>query len=375
MTGIAIGKDAFANANGGIAIGADITADAGETRIRGKSLEVAGKHPAVTGPLSSHLRLRDENGDLHELSVTTGGQVYPALTPIDVQVYTAGEHTWTKPAGAQLVYIVATGAGAGGDAGVSAMYDETGDPDADYETTAGGRGGSRGVWLVPADEFDATVAVSVASGTAGAPGGTASGAGPGGVYRAFADTPDPTSFGKYVAEEGQYRASRLVSAYQETLPFGVVAAVEDFLQGPAAEATTLDLSQFDPSTSTEHSLGAGGHGGGRYSVSPWGPYGPDLTPVRSTSGQQGIGAPLDVEDSTEPPDTTVFGGTGSGGWSPGFVAPSDSYPPPQLDGHPGGYPGGGGGGGCNVYTFTPGPARASGSGGAGADGQIIVITI
>lgn len=376
MSGISIGQGSSATSDDGIAIGRDITAgNPSEAVIRGASFEVAGRHPSIVGPRSSHLRLRDVNGDRHELSVNTAGQIFPALATlaIDVQTYAPGSYTWTKPDGAQLVYIVATGAGSGGCSGISLLFDPS-DPDAYYETSAGGRGGSRGVWLVPADELPDSVPVEVAEGTAGGVGGAATGAGWSNVYVDFPAEPDPTFFGDYIAEEGQYPASRYVIPFDSTIPGPVVLALDQLGIFPS-QAGVLDLSSFDSMTTSERAIGAAGHGGKQPSSSSWEYDEPSITPWRGLSGQQGIGAPLDTAAATSPPDTTIFGGTGSGGWSPGFSGRTAAVEPTLRDGHAGGYPGGGGGAGLDVFAVTPNPARTSGNGGDGAGGQIIVISI
>lgn len=376
MTGIAIGKDAFANADGGIAIGADITADAGETRIRGVALEVAGKHPDVTGPLSSHLRLRDENGDLHELSVTTGGEIYPALTElaVDVQVYTAGDHTWTKPAGAKLVYVVIVGAGSGGSGGTSAAWSSS-DPDAYHKLPVAGLGGNRGVWLLPADQFAASVPVHVAAGTPGTSGGTASGPGEAGYFHPdYPQLPEPSTFGQLSSADAQFRGSSGADI-RAILPPALASlnAGENTAYFTTPRAPVYNDAGV-PVWNT-HATAAAGSGGGvpTESFYSWADGYPQAQ-LPEWSGEMGVSSRPTVSGQPWTNDATVLGGTGSGGNAGENVWPGD-VTLQGTDGENGGYPGGGGGVGGSAFVNDPASPKPSGSGGNGADGQIIVITI
>ena len=79
---------------------------------------------------------------------------------VDVQAYTA-DATWTKPAGASIVQVIAIGGGGGGGSGLIRTTSTT------RGGGAGGGGGGITNWTVPAASLTGTVAVTVGAGGAG----------------------------------------------------------------------------------------------------------------------------------------------------------------------------------------------------------------
>lgn len=280
---------------------------------------------------------------------------------INVQAYTA-DATWTKPAGAQFVEVIAIGGGGGGGSGRLGAASST--------RGGGAGGGGAGItrWMVPAAALGATVAVTVgAGGAGGAPVLTS------GVSGAAGTAGTASTFGSHVYAAGGAGGA---GGAGTTAPVGGAGATAAILAGGnggnggagATGGPTVGLA----------ALGAAGGGGGGSVTSgntaqagqTGGAGSPFFAGASALAGGAG-GAATGVSGSagTSSTSSQPFGGGGGGGGGANHVASGSAIG--GTGGVGGSYGAGGGGGGGGTTSTASGQ---SGEGGAGASGIIYVIT-
>jgi hypothetical protein len=282
---------------------------------------------------------------------------------VDIQEFTtAGSHTWTKPAGASLVYVLMFGGGGGGGSGRKRSSGSV----ANLATGgAGAGGGGRTELWVPAVALGSTETVVVGSGGSGgaartvddtngvdgAAGGSsefgslalargAAGAPGGGSGTVVSGSNSGGSVAEIVEGSNLYTGS----GGQGRATFGAAGGQGGYKPGGGGGG-----GGFGANSTTAESGGNGGAGGGLFRS------------VSSATGNGGSGGAGSASGSNGAAATSVFvGGSGGGG--------GGSSTTTAGSGANGGYPGGGGGGGGAGHTVN------SGAGGNGAAGYVLVVT-
>lgn len=274
----------------------------------------------------------------------------------DVQVYTSGSGTWTKPAGAMEVCYYMIGGGGGGGSGRRGA--------AGTARVGGGGGGSGGVnqGCVPASALSATESYVVGAG------------GTGGAAQTSNDASGSTSSGSTGSTFAFWRAgagSGGSGGGNGSGGTGGAAATSGYGAGIAgAAASTAGNAGANGSSSaigsTSTSGGGGGSGGGittgdaasNGGTGGNGAFAMVTPPAGGTAGTScGNGG-----DGTASPTSTQNGGGGGGGGA------SCSSGAAGNGGAGGSYGAGGGGGGGSLN------GNNSGAGGNGANGIVIVIS-
>lgn len=245
---------------------------------------------------------------------------------------TAGNHTWTKPAGAKFVHIFLIGGGGGGASG------RKGAEGTDRYGGGGGTGGSVGFTILPADELNSTEDVTVGAGGGGGAARISNN-----VSGANGAIGGNSSFGDISAKGGGPGFSGTNSSGTGGNARASMATVGS---GGGSTVTGAIASQGG-----EGFAGSGGGGCGRDAA--------DTSVIFPGSGGGGIntggGAGANGADSSHPSFS------GGGGGSGGVVG---------SNGFNGGWPGGGGGGGGAGINGT----NDSGAGGNGSHGYVRITT-
>ena len=280
---------------------------------------------------------------------------------IDVQAYSA-DGTWTKPAGAQFVEVIAIGGGGGGGSG------RLGAPASTRGGGAGGGGAGITRWMVPAAALGATVAVTVGQGGAGgAPQLTS------GVNGNAGSPGTAATFGAHVYASGGFGGA---GGAGTSAPIGGAGASASII--PGGVGGNGGAGATGSPTVGASALGAAGGGGGgsvtsgntQQAGANGGAGSPFLAGASALAGGAGgatggtAGAVGTSTSSSQP-----FGGGGGGGGGANHAAAGSA---PGGDGGDGGSFGAGGGGGGGGTTSTA--SGQSGEGGAGANGIVYVIT-
>lgn len=284
-----------------------------------------------------------------------------AQSALALNVYTSNA-TWTKPAGASVVQVIAIGGGGGGGSG------RLGAPASTRGGGAGGGGGGMTMWTVPASTLAATVAVTVGSGGAGGTSittpSTNGNAGAAGTA---------STFGTHV-----YAAGGLAGAggAGTVAPVGGAGATAAILAG--GTGGNGGAGATGSPTAGAAALGAAGGGGGGSVTSgdtqqagasggAGSPFNGGATALAGGSGGTTGGG--GGSSGTSATANQPFGGGGGGGGGANHAASGSAI---GGDGGAGGsYGAGGGGGGGGTTSLTSGQ---SGKGGSGANGIVIVIT-
>lgn len=297
---------------------------------------------AATGGLSkatlsagANIVITNANGSI-TLTASTGA------TPSEIQVFTSSG-TWTKPADAKSVHIIAIGGGAGGGSGRASASG----------TAAGGGGGGgsggRSFITLEAALLGATETVTVgAAGTGGAARTVGSDglAGTNGIG---------TAFGLWVWAGGGTGGGAGTATAGGSAGGGSTRALFTGAAGGLASATFL----VGGIGGNAQAAGAGGAGGGVTNVGVaalGGVGGFSFLYNGALATQTAIG-----QAGTSVPSNAPYGGNGGGGGSASISAVA-------MSGGNGGTYGTGGGGGGASQGFN------SGAGGNGAAGIVVVTT-
>jgi hypothetical protein len=282
----------------------------------------------------------------------------------DIQEFTStGSSTWTKPAGAKMVYVLLFGGGGGGGSG---RKRSSGGLATAASGGAGGAAGGRTELWIPASALGATVTVTVGAG------------GTGGAARTNNDTNGIDGSGQTNSSFGSFALARAGSSGAGGSTTTVSGGISG---GGLAEATS--------SSSLYGSNGGGGSTGGgtsgeRGGYRPGGGGGAGGFAASSTTeragGNGGLGGSLfDTSTSSTAGGATGGNIVGAPNGGPGAAASSyfvggsgggggASSGTTAGNGGAGGYPAGGGGGGGAGYTVN------SGAGGNGGNGYVRVVT-
>jgi len=327
-------------------------------------LAVAGVIQSTTGGI------KFPDGTTQTTAATGGGGISSA----DIQEFTStGSSTWTKPAGAKMVYVLAFSGGGGGAGGAKASSGST-----SYNRGgSGGTAGSRVEGWFPASLFGSTETVVVGAGGSGGAGATTIGA-PG----SSGGTADPSSFGTLIYAENPSATSGATS----TASSGTGQGAGGNVIGPcyiAGAGTTIfnaglggtNTSNQVPSAANRGGLNGGGGGGGGgtnntnnggFAGATGGLGGAAISSSNtstSTTGGGGSGGAVNTNGTNGATATSYFvGGSGGGGGGCGTTANAGV-------GGSGGYPAGGGGGGGGAIS-----SYNAGDGGAGGNGYVRVVT-
>lgn len=280
---------------------------------------------------------------------------------VDVQTFggpsSSGSFTWTKPANAKLVLVRIIGAGSGGASGICRATTIA------RSGGGGGAGGAAAVFMIPASDLPASVAITVGAGSAGGVGtnNTADG-------HANSAAGVASLFGNYRAPGGA--ATSGATAATGTQGSILSIAVSATSGGGGAGTTTTGTTASAVAT---HFTGTGGGGGGGAAANSTtnanGGAGAaranNIAPLAFTlslaGGTAGIAGGA-VAGAGNNQDQSIAAGTGGGGGAYATGANGGN-------GGQGGWPGGGGGGGGAADDgFT------AGSGGRGGHGMVQVIT-
>jgi hypothetical protein len=285
------------------------------------------------------------------------------ISSADIQEFTStGSSTWTKPAGAKMVYVLVFGGGGGGGSGRKRSI--AGLATAASGAAGGGAGGRTELWI-PASLLGSTETVTVGAG------------GTGGAAQTTDDTNGNAGSGQTDSTFGSLARARAGSSGSGGTTSAVSGAVAGGGLAEMITNTTYGSSGGGGSTTTGSAgdrggyRGGGGGGGGGFQASS--------TTIRN-GGAGGLGGSLfDTSTSSTAGGGTAGNTSGAPNGGPGAAASSRfvggsgggggaSNSTTAGNGGAGGYPSGGGGGGGAGYTVN------SGAGGNGGDGYVRVVT-
>ena len=372
-----------ANVTGIVAVANGGTGTATPSLVAGTNITISGTFPNQTiNGAGSSLTVQDEGTTLTSAATSlnftgagvtatnTGGAVEVAITggggggipSADIQEFTStGTSTWTKPAGAKLVYVLMFGGGGGGGSGrrratLSAATTAAGG--------GGGGGGGRTELWIPAAALGSTETVTVGAGGTGGTANTADN-----TNGNTGNSGQSSSFGSWaLARAGNGGAGGATTS-------GTGGSGGGGLGEYSLGSTTYTASGGSGNTTTGgagnrggYRPGGGGGGAGLASGATFGnpgqlggKGGSLLTSSTLTTGGGGSSSSSDGNGGNGSNSTAYFvGGDGGGAGGSGLISPGS--------GGNGGYPGGGGGGGG------AGQGVNSGAGGNGGDGYVRVVT-
>ena len=287
------------------------------------------------------------------------------ISSANIQEFSSvGASTWTKPAGAKMVYVLVFGGGGGGGSGRRRGT-------ANVATTNNSGGGAGG----PGGRTDLFIAASLLGSTETV---TVGGGGTGGAARTTDDTNGAggvsggnSSFGGWALARGGGNGA----GGTQTSGTGGNGGGNFVIRSNGDTNYTNTGGGGTITTGNEGSRGGYGPGGGgggagngagktaQNSGSAGGLGGSiNATATGTTGGGGTAGSAGGAGGAGGATTTYFFGGSGGGGGSSNSAGAAGA-------GGAGGFPGGGGGGGGGGGSSTN-----SGAGGAGADGYVIVIT-
>lgn len=297
-------------------------------------------------------------GGAVSVAVTSGG-----ISSADIQEFTtAGTSTWTKPAGAKLVYILAFGGGGGGGSGRRRASGSS--ATAAFGGGGGGAGGRSELWI-PAAALGSTETVTVGpGGTGGAAttvddtNGNAGSSGDSSLFgslvaaRAGAGASGGSTTGAGSGNSGGGGADGITSggtSYTASGGAGGLSSSSAGSRGGYRAGGGGGGVGFAAASTTATNGQAGGLGGANYSNSTVSTGGGGALGLAESNGTNGANAA-----------SYFVGGSGGGGGGSGVTTAGN--------GGNGGYPSGGGGGGG------AGHAVNSGAGGNGGNGYVRIVT-
>lgn len=324
-----------------LSVGAFISSVDTNLDVVGGQLRVSNFTSGATGPLVRKSQL--------------DSLVVAATNAVQVEVLTNATGTWTMPAGAKAIRVIAFGGGGGGGSGARGTN----------VAVAGGGGGAAGAsmaeWTFSAAELSSTVAYTNG---AGGTGGTA--------VTVDNTTGNPgtsggdTLFGSYISAAGGPFGSAGTNTGTGT---GSSASTRMYSgsNGGSGSSPTAAAAGSAISNRPGGSTGGGGGGGftGSATMTNTPGAGGAIQHVNTLAGGVAgtVGSPNGGNGSSGVLGAGLIPrpGTGGGGGYPAFSG--------SGNGGAGGFPGGGGGGGAGSRAGT-----ASGAGGNGGQGCIVVIT-
>ncbi len=275
-----------------------------------------------------------------------------AGTPADIQVFTTPGGTWTKPAGAQTVWVRMIGAGGGGGSG------RKGAGGSDRGGGGGGAGGAMNeTWLRAAD-LSGSVTVTVGAG------------GTGGTAVSTDDTNgNDGNTGGATAIAGGIVMSAIPGGPGlggTTSPgTGGTATTANYIIKPGGDGGAGNFNSNGASGSSAGGGGGGGGGGGISSGNNLREGGTggiaNLVVMSANGGTAGNDAAPDGGNGSTSADDFGSGGGGGGGGADTQLA--------HGSGGDGVLGGGGGGGAAGINSATQ-----SGAGGDGGPGLVVMIT-
>ena len=287
--------------------------------------------------------------------VYAAGIVAASATRVEVTNFlSAGNHTWTKPAGCLAVDVRAWGGGGGGGAGGRG---------ANYSGGGGGSGGSYVHRCIPAVGLGETEAVVVGAGGLSIAGRSNDGVGDVG------NDGGNTTFGSIVTALGGDGGAGGVSS--ATAAGGVGNVTRYLVHGPGYEfGGAGGGSVYNAGASSGYRTymagGGGGSGGGNSTARAGGAGGADPSLGAQTGGGGAAGAAATAGTIGDSRNFLASydwrGGAGGGGGGSATAAGTAAGA-----GATGGFPAAGGGGGGASET------GASGAGGGGTNGAVVVV--
>jgi hypothetical protein len=288
-------------------------------------------------PANQFLAVKDTFGFEAIVTNLSGAARYWKRNNAVVNEYTtAGDHTWTKPAGAKIVKVLLIGGGGGGGNGRVGASGTT------RYYGGGGSGGAISEWTFLAASLPASVTVTIGAGGSGA---------------SVISTPDTD--GSAGSQGGDTLFGSLLIAKGGFAGGGGTATVQ--------AAAGAEVPGFPPVQSSNN--GASGGGAGLYpgvsyrSPGGGGRSGYFLASNTPTGGQAGSVISGNILMSTSSDTTQGYGGAGGDG-GPAFAAANGT------SGVNGFLAGGGGGGGAPALN-----GFNSGAGGNGARGFARIVTL
>ena len=370
------------NVTGIVAVANGGTGTATPSLVAGTNITISGTFPNQTiNGAGSSLAVQDEGSTLTSAATSlnftgagvtatnTGGSVTVAITgggggisSADIQEFTStGTSTWTKPAGAKLVYVLMFGGGGGGGSGRRRATLSV--ATAAFGGGGGGGSGRTELWI-PAVDLGSTETVTVGAG------------GTGGTAR---PTDDSSGFSGSSGGESLFGSWAYVRGGGNGLGGSTTAASSGSGGGGLAESASGSLSYSASGGGGTSAIGStatrggyrpgGGGGGGGFAAGITtgrsggigGKGGSLFENTTSSLGGGASGGAAENSGNNGSNSATYFvGGDGGGGGGSGATTAGA--------GGNGGYPGGGGGGGG------AGDGVNSGAGGIGGDGYVRVVT-